>query len=393
MKKVTVLMLSLICVVFASNAQEITYVEDPSQGLLINKPADNWFVSAEVGGNVMTSKFDGEIGFGDRIGFGANISAGKWFTPVLGVRVGIDFASLNGASTENGRFLQDADGSYYQQSYKQFGPRLDLMANLTNMFCGYKSDRMYNAILTGGVSANFLYAKDAADVTDYAGGAYGVQLGFLNTFAVSKSVDILLELREDVYQINLDLESGSQYDFGTSLMVGVAYKFNKSDWNSPIVPVCPEYKYTDAEGDALVAQLKAADNKIVAVESQLKEALARPIEVVEVVEDVNVATLYYKIGSSTLSSVNVNAVKAIAAAMKADTDQKYVITGWADSYTGSAKWNSKLSDNRANAVVKILKAQGVSDDQYEVKVNDGNLTEYGKKSASLDRAVTIDMAE
>lgn len=33
----------------AQNAQEITYVEDPSQGYLFNRFRDNWFIQGEGG--------------------------------------------------------------------------------------------------------------------------------------------------------------------------------------------------------------------------------------------------------------------------------------------------------------------------------------------------------
>ena len=36
---------------------------------------------------------------------------------------------------------------------------------------------------------------------------------------------------------------------------------------------------------------------------------------------------------------------------------------------------------------------GVAADRLETTTNDNNLTEYGEKSASLDRAVTITVAE
>ncbi len=39
------------------------------------------------------------------------------------------------------------------------------------------------------------------------------------------------------------------------VQVGITYKFNKTDWTCPVTAVCPTWKYTDAEGDALVARL------------------------------------------------------------------------------------------------------------------------------------------
>ena len=49
----------LLCTLFMSQSlfaqnetQEITYVEDPSQGYLFNSMKDNWFISGEGGGAI-----------------------------------------------------------------------------------------------------------------------------------------------------------------------------------------------------------------------------------------------------------------------------------------------------------------------------------------------------
>ena len=52
MKKSSILALSLAMAAttaVAQNAQEVTYTEDPSQGVLLNKFENNWFIQAEGG--------------------------------------------------------------------------------------------------------------------------------------------------------------------------------------------------------------------------------------------------------------------------------------------------------------------------------------------------------
>ncbi len=52
----------------AQNVQEVTYEEDPAQGYLMNRFRDNWFISAEAGGNVLFSRYGDNRNFFDRIG-------------------------------------------------------------------------------------------------------------------------------------------------------------------------------------------------------------------------------------------------------------------------------------------------------------------------------------
>ena len=74
-------------------------------------------------------------------------------------------------------------------------------------------------------------------------------------------------------------------------------------------------------------------------------------------------------------------------------DKNYVLTGWADNYTGSAKINTKLRKDRVAGVKKALIGKGVAASRLDAQINDGNLTNFGAKSASLDRAVTINEAK
>ncbi|MDD2960922.1 MAG: OmpA family protein [Muribaculaceae bacterium] len=392
MKKIT--LLALLCSMFMAplaNAQEVTYVEDPSQGYLQNKFKDNWFISAEAGIGGLGSQFDSKLGFGKRIMPTANISFGKWFSPIIGLRLGVDGQKLKGA-TNTGLYIDPKEAKvdgYNIQKYWQVGPAADVMLNLTNWWCGYRPGRVYNGILYAGMSAHCILAKDATKTDDYkySGTAFGARLGLLNTFAISKQVDFLIDLRMDMNQTHID---NHNFDLYGSLMAGFAYKFKKREWNAPITAVCPQYKYTDAEGDALVSRLQAADAKISSLENQLKNCMNRPQPKANAaaVENTTLATIYFPIGSSRVNGANANLVKALANAMK-DSDSKYTVTGWADSYTGSAKYNEKLREARANNVAKILKKRGVAADKLTVNSNSENLTKFGSKSASLDRAVTI----
>ena len=53
-------------------------------------------------------------------------------------------------------------------------------------------------------------------------------------------------------------------------------------------------------------------------------------------------------------------IQLAAKILKANPDKKYKIAGYADKATGSAKWNQKLSEARAQAVYDALIKEGVS---------------------------------
>ena len=397
MKKV--FLLALLCTLFMSanvEAQEVTYVEDPSQGYVMNRFKDNWFISGEIGVGGLGSSYDSELKFGKRLMPSFNIGVGKWFSPILGVRFSADFRKQKGA-TIDGMGVdplnpETTGDNYLINRFWSIGPAADVYLNLTNWWCGYKPGRVYNAVLYGGVAVHtqMIKKEDGNDTKwRYNTVSIGVRGGLLNTFSVSDHVDLLLDLRLDMDQANY-MDYTRQLNLYGQVLVGVAYKFNKTTWGAPIVPVCPEYKYTDAEGDALVERLKAADAKIADLERQLNECINRPIPEPEPVKEVPLATIYFPIGSSRVQGVQSKVVAAVANAM-GGTEDNYVVTGWADNYTGSAARNEQLRQQRADNVVKMLVKNGVASDRLETATGSSNLTNYGEKSADLDRAATIEI--
>ena len=399
MKKIALIVALCSMLVPSLKAQEVTYVEDPAQGYLFNKFKDNWFVQGEIGGNVLLGPNDSKVeSFGDRIGYAFQLSVGKWFSPIIGARLGADAYLAKGAARGLGNDLglrpdlDKAENAITQNAWN-FGPTGDVLINLTNWWCGYKPNRVYNGILYLGAGVNFVTAKDPREDKwsfDYADSHnLSVRLGLLNKFAVSKRVDILLDLRCDLVQEHFDTEKTR--NLYAAALVGLGYNFGKTEWKAPITAVCPTWKYTDAEGDALAARLQAAEAKIADLEKQLRDCLNRKPEVVEK-DDAPLATIYYPIGKSKITGVNTKIVNAVANLMK-ESDKNYVLTGWADNYTGSDKINAKLRKDRVNGVKKALVKKGVKADRLDAQINDGNLTKFGAKSASLDRAVTINEAK
>lgn len=394
MKKITIL--ALLCALFVApsvNAQEVTTKEDPTQGYLLNDFKSNWFVSLQAGGNLLLTPNDTKEDFLKRVQPQVEIHVGKWFSPVLGLRGGLFGARTKGATLVDGLGYGVAcgDSKYQHQLAYNFGVSGDVLLNLTNWWCGYKADRVYNGSLYAGVHVNIPASRNGDIDFDFQDGSFlGVRVGLLNSFAVSKKVDLLVDLRLSANQMGIEKQN---FSYKTDLLIGAAYKFGKSSWSAPVVPVCPTYKYTDAEGDALVARLQQADAKIASLEQQLRDCLNKPTTaVVEEAPAAPLATIYFPIGSARVNNVQAKVVKAVANAMK-NTEEKYVLTGWADNYTGTEAINKKLRKNRAANVKKMIVKAGVNGERLETTTNDNNLTEYGEKSASLDRAVTITVAE
>ncbi len=412
MKKIALLVILCVAYLMPSVAQEVTYVEDPSQGYLLNRMRDNWFITADAGVGIIMSSYDKHQKFGDRLGLKFDLFVGKWFSPLLGLRAGADFEQLKGATwTGNYAALgylgkNSLDGGAYRgQHFNDVGLVGDVLFNVSNWLCGYKPHRFYNAIFYVGMTVNWVYAHSGARPNSYGKWKYGanddedhsrnysMQCGLLNSFAITKKIDVNLDLRFDLMQEHID---GAGMGYRTwneypGVLIGMTYKFGKSEWNAPIQAQCPEWKYTDNEGDALTANLNNANRKIGDLEDQLRKCLEKKPEAKSLDEpagEVPLATVYFPINRTDVLGVQRNVVDAVAEVMK-NENRNYLLTGWADNYTGNDQINVRLRKGRVATVKNELVKKGVAESRLETQINNGELTNYGPKCASLDRAVTI----
>lgn len=407
MKKIT--LLAFACAMFMApavvNAQEVTYVEDPAQGYIFNRMQDNWFIEAEGGAGVMMSKYDKHADFGDRIGWKANLNIGKWFSPLLGVRIGGEFNQMKGATMSTlpslGMRYKKLNDGFNQQQFNNVGVIGDVMFNLTNWLCGYKPARVYNGILYGGLGTHWVISREIQndDKGDWKYAAneggdhsrnFSARVGLLNTFRLSNRVNLLLDLRFEEIQEHIDGYDKTWTEYPSALL-GLSFKLGKTEWNAPIVPVCPEIKYTDAYVDDLRSKLEAANQNIASLKQQLDECRNKKPEVKEQAE-APLATIYFPIDRYDILGVQKKIVNAVAEVMK-NENNNYILTGWADNYTGNDKINTRLRKNRVATVKKALVSKGIEAGRLDAQINDGNLTNYGAKCASLDRAVTINRAK
>ena len=376
-------------------AENVQYVSDPSQGVLLNRMQDNWFITAEGGANIYFSHKSIHRDLSDRFSPAASIYAGKWFTPVFGARAGVTWMQLKGLADGPdfmGTLKYDyrPDG-FYKQRTQEIGPVFDLMVNLTNWWCGYKPNRVYNASVYVGAGALWTISHQDGSWKNAHNILLNLRAGLINTFNVSKQVALSLDIRWtgiDGLQ-NVPRKNWNEKYSDLSAFIGVTYKFKNREWNAPVVPVYPEPENCEP----IRARLAAANERIDELERALRDCLNRPVETT-VVNEGPLATVYYTIGVSRLSRENQRGVKAVAAQMNSDkyANTNFVLTGWADNYTGTEAINARLRAKRAEGVKDLLVRSGVDASRLSVAENSGNRMGEGDQFVALDRAVTIEEA-
>ena len=362
---------------------------------------DNWFI--DVAGTHLSSYSSQEHGFDKanknpfwpgRRSWGGELSIGKWATPVFGMRLkgqAAWYTQVNNPSWENADYVAGANPTLHNISLS-FQP----MVNLTNLFGGYKP-RVWNISVYGGVGMNLtLKTKDADGnvLYDDVKGSLLTTVGVFNTFNITKRLHANLDIYGNIGENDMDRvaspKSGYRAiktrDMQFGIAVGLGVNLGKVGWDN-----APDMDAILANHQAQLDALNASIAALEAENAALKKCCEEKPKVIEkeVVKTVSEfqatsASVFFNINKSEIASKKdlVN-VKELAEAAKAN-NKKVVVTGYADSKTGSPAYNQTLSEKRAEAVKKALVDMGVSADNIETAGQGGvaDLTpvEYNRRA-------------
>ena len=344
--------------------------EDPTEKYSVSTNSfwSNWFISADVMYGAFYTNEEADANFSKsplksfRSNIGASVAIGKWFTPGFGLRT--KFQGIWG------RNVQTEDAS--TNAVKFWNLQEQALFNLSNMFCGYSETRVWNFIPYFGFGA----VRNMSD-NIYAD---NVSVGILNTWKLSKRVLLNLDVNFNVANDYDAFRAANGFvanNYGSSIKnsdrffaaeLGLTFNLGKCTWNkTPDVDAIKAL--SQGQIDALNAQLSDAQ----AENARLKDMLANQPKTAPVVETKTVTkvlaapvSVFFNIGKAKVASKkDLQNVSDLAKVAK-DNNSKIVVTGYADSKTGSAAYNQKLSEKRANTVADELVKMGVSRDNIEV---------------------------
>ena len=384
MKKMMIsLAIAAVAMFSTANAQEtISEVVVPTKkhSVVTNSFGSNWFLGVNGGVNVYNGVFmNGESAF-DHLSPALNVYVGKWHTPGFGWRVA--YQGLNIQSYEN------VDHTMFMNFHA------DAMFNLSNLFCGYRENRIWNVITYAGAG---WAGRDAMnhETSDDMQGTITVNYGLINSFRVSKHWNINLELSGAFLRNGFSGVSGSSgHDMMWSANLGVAYKFNKVGWENAVDVPALQAIYTaaldelmsdlndaKAENNKLKNDYKALKNDYDKLNNAYNELKNKP-NFLDVKE-----SIFFAFGSSKIASkkekLNIEAYAKAAA----EAGVKLRVIGYTD-VIGTDEYNKGLAEKRANAVAEVLKAAGVQDVEVVVV---GESEEYSNKY--LNRRAVIEVAK
>jgi len=328
----------------------------------------------------------GEAKFKDLISPNVQLGLGYQFSPVFGARL-----QANAWQSKGGWQADVNPGNY---KWKYVAPGIDLMFNLSNLFCGWNPNRVFNLTAFLGGGANIAFDNDEVNVIKNRVGAESIskynleyvwdgtkvspfgRAGLEAAFRLSDAVALTLEGNANILgdKYNSKNHSGKKLkaDWYFNALVGL--KINLGKTYNKILPPPPA---PEPAPQPVVEPEPVVEQPAPVVEEVKIEPLRRDI--------------FFVINKTIIRDTEEQKVKDVADYLAKYPNAKVQVTGYADAGTGNDKINDRLAAGRADAVVKALKEKyGVAESRISYDSKGSRVQPFAEND--LNR-VTICIAE
>ena len=315
----------------------------------------HWYVQIQPLGLQYTT---GEVDFSDLLSYNVQAALGRQFSPVIGARL-----ALNAWQGKAGYDLEKNNLDPNTWKYTYFSPTIDLTFNLSNLIAGFNPNRKVNfgAFIGGGVAFRSAANDDAEAIktkVDHLANVMGApkqftpmpedfmksatllvgQAGLTADFKVSEAVSLGLEFNANITGDKMNHKDAGNPDSYFNLLAGAKINLGPT-YSTRFIPAPePEIRYVEKIVEKIVE---------VPAPAPVVEPLRRDI--------------FFLINKTDIRESEAYKIQDIVDYLNAHATAKVAITGYADAGTGNDRINDRLAAGRADAVVKALKAKGISE--------------------------------
>ncbi|MBE6248675.1 MAG: OmpA family protein [Prevotella sp.] len=393
----------MLCGVLTASAQEAKteYVHNPY-----------WYIQLQGGAQYTL----GEIAFKDLISPNVQVTVGRQFTPVFGARLavnawqsraGIDFTDetfvgiTGNATTGYTPTAATVPGGTTKWKWMYVAPGIDLTFNLSNLFCGYNPNRIFNFSVFAGAGANIAWGMDkdsnwenaellaAHFPVSYVAGtnpeniAYawdGTKVrmfgraGVAADFKVSDAVSLGLEVNANTLSDRYNGKKASNWDWYFNALAGVKINLGQTYTTRTIEAPKPVERVVEKVIERVVEKPAPVVTQAVV---EKKEPFRRDV--------------FFQINKTAIAKSEAGKVQEVAEYLNANPNAKVEVTGYADIGTGNPTINKRLSKLRAESVFNALTKQYKIDaSRIKVDYKGDTIQPFAKEA---DNRVAICIAE
>lgn len=300
----------------------------------------HWLMQVQVG----AAHTVGEAKFTDLISPAAAINVGYQFAPSWQVRIGVS------GWQAKGRWVTPRQ----DYKYKYLQGNVDIVSDLSTLFCGFNPKRVFNGYIFAGAGLNRGFDNDEAVAIDAAGYSMGYlwtegkflaagRMGLGCNLRLNDRLSINIEGNANVLSDKFNSKKAGNADWQFNALVGLTIKFGKGYKETPPV-------YYEAE--PVVEQPKPAP----VVEQP------QPKKEVVVIQPMK-QDIFFALNSARIQDDQKSKIDMLVEYLQKNSSAKVKVTGYADVNTGNSKINKTLSEKRAANVADVLKAKGIISDR------------------------------
>ena len=352
-----------------------------------------WYIQLQGGAQYTL----GEIDFSDLLSPNVQVALGRQFSPVFGARLAVN-AWQSKAGIEA--------GNTYKWNWKYVAPGVDLTFNLSNLFCGFNPNRIFNFSVFGGLGANIGWDNQVNDIAAAAGALYPYTIavdgasentayawdgtkvrlfgraGVAADFKLSDAVSLGLEVNANTLSDRYNSKKANNWDWYFNALAGLKINLGKTYSTRTIeAPKVPE-KVIERVIERVVEKpvpQTVEPTRAVAEKKEVEETKFR-------------RDIFYKVAGKTwIDKSEYHKVQEVADYMKEHPNCSVQITGYADRGTGNPKINNNLSQRRAQAVANMLQRNyGIKKDRIKVDYKGDTIQPF---AVEIDNRVAIAICE
>lgn len=297
----------------------------------------------------------GEAKFDKLLSPNVQLGLGYQFSPVFALRL-----QANGWQSKGGwnGYELARTGNPYTADYKfnYVAPGLDLMFNLSNLFCGWNPNRVFNVTAFLGGGANIAWKNDEVNaiaktlknldnyqlqnlwdgtkVQPYGRG--GVELAF----RLGDAVSFLVEGNANILSDKYNSKKADNPDWYFNALAGFRINLGKTykKVEAPAPEPAPVQEYVEPT---------PAPAPVPEVKEEVVEKKVEPFR----------RDVFFLINSAKIRNSEAGKIQEMVDYLNANPNAKVSVTGYADAGTGNNRINDRLARLRAQIVVKTLKVK------------------------------------
>lgn len=415
-----------IGIMFAALAGSAHTMQNDSTRYLASTLGQNWFVTVNGSINWWQGSDRNPAGNYTTLNgpsFGGGVSAGKWVTHNLALRLSYDVnrahSFLNGlhVNLPNLQFLfgenptPDENG-YYTTSFMYHNLHGDVLLSPIDLVLGYYDNRFYTPLIVFGagiacVSEHFFVTQTFIEEGFHSSRNFepSANIGLINSFRVNNNFDLALTTMLTGTRFSIDSWHTGEYgvtgegarprvvDFNYTVALGLNWNLSGNDVTGSRI-----YELPVNYSNEMREMLKRISN----LEDELEECMKnRPTDTVVKIIGGNTIDTVQEIVSFPLSVffnkdsyqlmsrrdlVNLQEIANVAM----EKGWKIRLRGSCDSATATPEYNQRLSENRCNKIKLELMDMGVPEDQF-ILVPVGGVKELDP--TEFDRRVLIELVK